>query len=100
MTSGVCTHGSWPSTAVGRPTYSGRAIDLGTGRVGETTLHVGEAPDFRVGETVVLFLKSGGPCGVYGWFRGKYTVVDDKIRERRSTSFAEFRALIQAEVEK
>src|ERR1700743_1041216 len=37
ITSGVCTHGSVPSRAVGLPTYSGRGIDLGTGSVGETT---------------------------------------------------------------
>src|SRR5271169_4432882 len=37
ITSGVCTHGSVPSCAVGLPTYSGRGIDLGTGSVGETT---------------------------------------------------------------
>src|ERR1700744_2464984 len=37
ITSGVCTHGSVPSRAVGFPTYSGRGIDLGTGSVGETT---------------------------------------------------------------
>ena len=37
MTSGVCTHGSVPSRAVGLPTYSGRGIDLGTGSVGDTT---------------------------------------------------------------
>src|ERR1700742_3716232 len=37
ITSGVCTHGSVPSRAVGLPTYSGRGIDLGTGSVGDTT---------------------------------------------------------------
>src|SRR5271167_111627 len=37
ITSGVCTHGSVPSRAVGLPTYSGREIDLGTDSVGETT---------------------------------------------------------------
>src|ERR1700727_3644978 len=37
ITSGVCTHGSVPSRAVGLPTYSGRGIDLGTGSVGEST---------------------------------------------------------------
>ncbi|BBX70936.1 hypothetical protein MPSYJ_43970 [Mycolicibacterium psychrotolerans] len=36
ITSGVCTHGSEPSCAVGLPTYSGRGIDAGTGRVGDT----------------------------------------------------------------
>ena len=37
ITSGVCTQGSLPSAAVERPTYSGRGIDFGTGRSGETT---------------------------------------------------------------
>src|SRR5246127_934144 len=36
ITSGVCTHGSVPSRALGLPTYSGRGVDLGTGSVGET----------------------------------------------------------------
>src|ERR1700744_6761220 len=37
ITSGVCTHGSVPSRAVGLPTSSVRGVDLGTGSVGETT---------------------------------------------------------------
>ena len=37
ITSGVCTHGSVPSWAVGLPTYSGRGIDLGTGSVGDSS---------------------------------------------------------------
>ena len=37
ITSGVCTHGSVPSLAVGLPTYSGRGMRLGTGRVGDNT---------------------------------------------------------------
>src|SRR5581483_151670 len=37
ITSGVCTHDSVPSRAVGLPTYSGRGIDLGTGSVGDST---------------------------------------------------------------
>ena len=37
ITSGVCTQGSLPSAAVDRPTYSGRSIDFGTARVGDTT---------------------------------------------------------------
>ena len=50
MTSGVCTHGSLPSWAVDFPTYSGRSIALGTGRVGDTTparraLRTGMFPD-------------------------------------------------------
>jgi hypothetical protein len=36
ITSGVCTHGSCPSRAVGLPTYSGRSIERGTGSVGDT----------------------------------------------------------------
>src|SRR6478672_8488843 len=37
ITSGVCTQGSVPSFAVGFHAYSGRSIELGTGRVGDTT---------------------------------------------------------------
>src|ERR1700733_15248451 len=37
ITSGVCTHGSVPSRAVGFPTYFRRGVDLGTRRVGDST---------------------------------------------------------------
>src|ERR1700744_5607007 len=37
ITSGVCTHGSVPSPAVGLPPYFGLWIDLATGSVAETT---------------------------------------------------------------
>jgi hypothetical protein len=75
------------------------AVTIPGGTVGTTTLHAGESPVFAVNEQVVVFLKFGNtPCGVYGWFRGKYTVVGDQIRELPSTSLAGFRQQILAEV--
>src|SRR5271166_4116011 len=49
ITSGVCTHGSVPSRAVGLPTYSGRGIDLGTGSVGETAPAISSERTGRTG---------------------------------------------------
>ncbi len=70
------------------------------GTVGGVTLHVSEAPSFAEGEISVLFLKSGTPTGVYGWYRGKYSVVADQVRELPGTSLAAFRSQIQAELGK
>ncbi len=72
------------------------------GTIGDVTLKAGEAPVFAVGEMVVLFLKtgSGSPCDVYGWFRGKYTVVGGQIRELKNTSLAQYRASILEELRK
>src|SRR5690625_958120 len=55
MTSGVCTHGSLPSWAVALPTYSGRAMNLGTASVGETT------PGLNGARTDILSVYSGPP---------------------------------------
>ena len=47
MVSGVCTHGSCPSFAVGFHTYSGRSMESGTGSVGDSV------PGFRGARTVM-----------------------------------------------
>lgn len=45
------------------------------GTVGDTTMHMSEAPSFTEGESVILFLKDSGNR-LAGWFQGKYVVVD------------------------
>jgi hypothetical protein len=66
------------------------------GHIGGITMHAGEAPRFRVGEEVVLFLRFGtGACDVYGWFRGKYTVIDGRIREKAGCTVVGFLAEIR-----
>jgi hypothetical protein len=67
-------------------------ITVPGGTIGQITLRASEAPRFTVGEHVVLFIKQGSsPCDVYGWFRGKFTIVDGQIRELVNTSFTQFR---------
>ena len=61
------------------------------GTIGNVTLRASEAPTFAVGEQLIVFPKANTPGGVYGWYRGKYTVVDGSIRELVNTTFAQFR---------
>ena len=69
------------------------------GTIAGVTMHAGEAPRLKVGEDVILFLRPGvAECDVYGWFRGKYTIVDGKIREKAGTTADAFIASIQAEL--
>ena len=71
-------------------------ITIPGGTMGGITLRASEAPRFAVGEQVVLFLKPGaGPCDVYGWYRGKYTVVDGKVRELVDTTVETFTAQLE-----
>src|SRR5512143_586937 len=60
ITSGVCTHGSLPSFAVGFHAYSGRGIDDGTGRVGDCTP---ERRADRTGMTTSLTGRQGAQPG-------------------------------------
>lgn len=68
-------------------TLKGRAAPRVTfkipgGTVGGLTLNVSETPTFTKGEQAVVFLRPGNvPCDVYGWFRGKYSVVNGRVRE-------------------
>jgi len=65
------------------------------GTVGQVSLRVSEAPRFRVGERVVVFLRPGvSRCDVYGWYQGKLTVVDEKIVEMRNASLTALEAAI------
>jgi len=76
-------------------------VTIPGGTVGNVTLRVSEAPRFAVGETVLLFVKpNNGPCGVYGWFKGKYSVVNGRIRELANTTFAQFRQQLLDIIEK
>ena len=70
------------------------------GTVRGVTLRVSDAPVFRVGERVVLFVKPCQSCDVYGWFRGKYTIVGDKIRELNQMPLDGFRSAILSNVRK
>ena len=69
-------------------------------RIGALTMHASEAPRFRKGEDVVVFLRPGnGKCDVYGWFRGKYTVVGGLVREKQGTPIARFLKDVRGELE-
>jgi len=44
------------------------------GTVGDTTLYVSDAPQWKEGEEVLLFLNPGNYYPVVGWFQGKYRI--------------------------
>lgn len=44
------------------------------GTVGDTTLHVSDAPDWKAGEEVLLFLNPEYYYPIVGWFQGKYRI--------------------------
>lgn len=74
-------------------------VTIPGGTVGTIGLRVSEVPAFAPGEFVVVCLKSGTPCGVYGWHQGKFTIVNDQVAERPGTSWATLRSEILYEVE-
>ena len=74
-------------------------ITVPGGTIGTVTLRASEAPTFSVGEQVVVFPKTGAPGGVYGWYRGKFTVVDGSIRELLDTTLAQFRSQLETIIE-
>lgn len=75
-------------------------ITVPGGTVGGVTLRASEAPVFTVGEQVLLFKKNGpSPCGVYGWYRGKYTVVNGHIRELVGTTYLQFKQQLEQIIE-
>jgi hypothetical protein len=54
------------------------------GEVDGKGLGVSDQPSFKMGERVLLFLtgeREKGVYEVYGWFQGKYTIVDDTVIE-------------------
>ena len=54
----------------------------------------GEAPTYLVGEEVVCFLRpeAGGTWQTFGWFQGKYTLLNGMVREMLGTSYDALRA--------
>lgn len=71
------------------------------GTVGNVTQHVGDAPVFSSGEKVVCFLRHNEASSeVYGWFRGKFTVIGDAVREMKGTTYSGFRSSILSLCEK
>lgn len=54
-----------------------------------------EAPVYELGEEVVAFLRTT-PEGTstYGWFQGKYTILDGMVRELANTNYDSFRTAI------
>jgi hypothetical protein len=67
------------------------------GTVGGITMRCSEAPVFRAHDDVVCFLKTRDQAKeVFGWFRGQYTVVNDRVREMPNTTVANLRASVQA----
>jgi phage baseplate assembly protein gpV len=72
------------------------SVKVPGGRVGDVVQHVGDAPIFATGEKVVCFLRNDGAASeVYGWFRGKFTVIGDKVREVKGETWSAFRSSIQ-----
>ena len=75
-------------------------ITVPGGTVGGVTLRASEAPVFAVGEQVLLFKKNGpSPCDVYGWYRGKYNVVNGRIRELVDTTYLQFKQQLEQIIE-
>ncbi len=65
------------------------------GTVGNITQKCSEAPAFQPNDVVVCFLHHrNGVAEVYGWFRGKYTVLDGQVREIPDTTLGAFQASV------
>ena len=77
------------------------SVKVPGGKVGNVTQHVGDAPMFASGEKVVCFPRNDGASSeVTGWFRGKFTVVGEKVRELKGQTWSAFRSSIQSLCEK
>jgi hypothetical protein len=70
------------------------ALDVPGGIVGDVGLCVPDAPEFILGEEVVLFLKDED-FGIAGWRQGKYSV-EGGIVQREGVPYAQFREKILA----
>ena len=76
------------------------SVKVPGGTIGRITLRAGEAPRFRVGEDVLVFLRPRvSQCDVYGWFRGKYTIVNGRIREKQGLRLHDYLATVRAELQ-
>ena len=73
------------------------------GRVGDIVMRTGEDAKIAVGEDVVMFLDphphAEGAYWIPGWFQGKFTVLDDRVREATDRTYVDFRAEILGHVE-
>jgi hypothetical protein len=57
-------------------------IQIPGGTVEDISQRVTDTPDFRVGETVILFLfNQDGERWVYGWEKGKFTIENGQVLE-------------------
>jgi hypothetical protein len=62
------------------------------GQVGALKLTVSEAATFAPGERVIVFLRANGTrVETVGWFRGKFSIAGDKVREIKGKTVAAFR---------
>lgn len=70
-------------------------IEIPGGTVDGITMECGEAPRFTVGETAICFLRcsDAGIC-MFGWFRGKFTVLGSHIRESKTLTVSDLRAQV------
>ena len=75
-------------------------VEVPGGTIGGITLRAGEAPRFRIGEDVLVFLRPQvSECDVYGWFRGKYTIVNGQIREKQGLRVDDYLDKVRAEIQ-
>jgi hypothetical protein len=87
---------SWKGAAASRV-----VVRVPGGVVGGLRLHIPEAPRFAVGESVAVFLRNAADdwtasVETVGWFRGKFSVVGQSVRELRDTSVSSLRAQVEA----
>lgn len=74
-------------------------VEVPGGDLGGIKIRNAEAPEFALGEQVVVFVKpdANGVNRIYGWFQGKYTLLgDNAIRELNGVDYETFRGQILA----
>jgi hypothetical protein len=74
-------------------------VEVPGGDLGGIRIRNAEAPEFALGEQVIVFVKADedGKNRVYGWFQGKYTVLEgNAIRELNGVDYETFRGQILA----
>ena len=88
-----------PVEALKGTAHSTIVVRVPGGELGGIKIRNGEAPDFALGEDVVVFLKAqeDGSYMTYSWFQGKYTVLGGtEIRELNDTNYSTLRDQILA----
>lgn len=73
-------------------------IEVPGGELGGIKIRNAEAPEFELGEQVVVFIKpdAAGKNRIYGWFQGKYTLLGNDVRELNGVDYETFRGQILA----